>query len=84
MAVLAMAGVVWPGQSLAARLNDLGYAILSVVGTYIIIRLVFSAIMALAGEALPRMLLAYLLILFYAGILATILGLIALPFRWND
>jgi hypothetical protein len=40
--------------------------------------------MALVGEALPRLLLTYLLIVFYAGILATLLGLIALPFQWGE
>jgi hypothetical protein len=46
--------------------------------------LVFSVVMALVGEALPRLLLTYLLIVFYAGILATLLGVIALPFQWSE
>jgi hypothetical protein len=83
VAILLIAGISWPGQSLAARLGVLAYALLSVIGTYLGVRLIFSVIMAVAGEALPRLLLAYLLILFYAGILATMLGLVALPFQWG-
>jgi hypothetical protein len=64
-------------------LTVLGYALISVVGPYIVVRFVFFVIMELAGESMPRLLLTYLLILFYAGILATILGLIALPFQWS-
>jgi hypothetical protein len=81
--ILVIAGISWPGQSLSARLAVLAYALLSVVGTYLGVRLIFSLIMVVAGEALPRLLLGYLLILFYAGILATVLGLIALPFQWG-
>ena len=81
--VLAIAGVFWPGQSPSARLTVLGYALISAVGPYIVVRLVFLVIMELAGESMPRLLLTYLLILFYAGILATLLGLIALPFQWS-
>lgn len=82
--VMALAGILWPGQSLPARLTDLGYALISVVGPYIVVRFVFFVIMELAGDSLPRLLFAYLVILFYAGILATILGLIALPFQWSE
>jgi hypothetical protein len=81
---LVIAGISWPGQSLSARLSVLVYAVLSIVGTYLGVRLVFSLIMVLVGDALPRLLLAYLLIVFYAGILATLLGLLALPFQWGE
>jgi hypothetical protein len=83
VAILLIAGISWPGQSLAARLAVLAYALLSVVGTYLGVRLIFSVIMVVAGEALPRLLLTYLLVLFYSGILATVLGLVALPFQWG-
>jgi len=82
--LLVIAGISWPGQSLSARLSVLAYAFLSIVGTYLGVRIVFSLIMVLVGEALPRLLLTYLLIVFYAGILATVLGLIALPFQWGE
>jgi hypothetical protein len=82
--LLVIAGISWPGQSLSARLSVLAYAIVSIVGTYLGVRLVFSLIMVIVGEALPRLLLTYLLIIFYAGILATVLGLIALPFQWGE
>jgi hypothetical protein len=81
---LVIAGISWPGQSLSARLSVLAYALLSIVGTYLAVRMVFSLIMVFLGEALPRLLLTYLLIIFYAGILATILGLLALPFHWGE
>jgi hypothetical protein len=80
--LLVIAGISWPGQSLPARWAVLAYALVSIVGTYLAVRLVFSLIMVLVGEALPRLLLTYLLIVFYAGILATVLGLILLPFQW--
>jgi hypothetical protein len=82
--LLVIAGISWPGQALSARLSVLAHALVSIVGTYLGVRLVFSLIMVLLGEALPRLLLTYLLIVFYAGILATVLGLIALPFQWGE
>jgi hypothetical protein len=80
--VLIIAGISWPGQTFSARMAVLASAVLSVVGTYFGVRVIFAAIMAVAGEVLPRLLLTYLLILFYAGILATVLGLVTLPFQW--
>jgi hypothetical protein len=82
--LLVIAGISWPGQSLSARLSVFAHAVLSIVGTYLGVRLVFALIMLLLGEALPRLLLTYLLIVFYAGILATALGLLALPFQWGE
>jgi hypothetical protein len=82
--ILVIAAVSWPAQSISARLSVLAHALFSIVGTYLGVRLVFSLVMVLVGETLSSLLLIYLLIVFYAGILATLLGLILLPFQWSE
>jgi hypothetical protein len=82
--VLCMsAGVLWPGQTISARGTVLAYGALAIASSYAFWRIVLTALAALAENRFPRFALWYIYFVFYGGIFATVVGLLALPFQWK-
>lgn len=74
----------WPGQSIGARMTDIGVAILSFALCYAASRLILSGLVTVAQNQFGRLPLWIMLLVFYGGILATVSGLLTAPFQWND